>query len=126
MPVGEIRIRGAAEVEKAFLDVRREVLAEIRPALRGIAKGVARDAENKAEANISHIGAKWSRMRIGVTVKTVYVAPKQRRHGGSPRKNLAPLLMNKAMQPALDENQDEIVRRLGEVVEVSAARHGFL
>jgi hypothetical protein len=121
----QIRIRGAAELERAFLQLRREVLTEIKPALREIADAVRADAQQRAGAEISHIGPRWSRMRVGVTTKVVYVAPASRRRGGSPRPNLAGLLMNKAMQPALDAKQEAVMTRLDELINVSSARAGF-
>lgn len=125
MAAGQIRIKGQAEVEAAFLSLRKEVLAELRPALREIAQPVRELASEKAMENIRNIGAAWSRMRVGVTTKVVYIAPTSRRHGGSPRPNLAALLMDKAMQPALDESQGEIVAKLDALVDLSAARSGF-
>lgn len=125
MPAGEIRVKGAAELERAFRGLRREVLAELKPALREIAEVVRSDAEQRAAASISHIGPKWGRMRVGMTTSVVYVAPKSRRHGGSPRPNLGGLLMTKAMQPAMDENKEAVVARLDALVEASAAAHGF-
>lgn len=120
----EIRIKGAKELEAAFMQLRREVLAEIRPALREITETVRVDAEQRSMHEISHIGATWSRMRIGLVVKGAYVAPKSRRRGGSPRRNLAGLL-DRAMQEAVDAKQDEVFRRLEEVVSTSASRAGF-
>jgi hypothetical protein len=50
-------------------------------------------------------------MRVGVTRHTVYVAPKQRAGRGGPgrgRPNLAGLLMDRAMLPALKTNAPRI------------------
>jgi hypothetical protein len=120
-----IRIRGQAELEAAFLQVRREVLAEIKPVLKEIGGEVAKDAQSRAGTEIRNIGPRWARMRVGVTMKGVYVAPTSKRRGGSPRPNLAGLLMDRAMQPALDAKQDAAYARLDELVNVSSARAGF-
>lgn len=120
-----MRLKGGAELERAFLQLRREVLAELKPALREIADVVRSDAEQRAGANIENIGPRWQRMRVGVTAKVVYVAPTSRRHGGSPRPNLGGLLMDQAMQPALDANQEAVVARLDALVNASAAFAGF-
>lgn len=120
-----IRIKGDKELERAFLELRREVLSELRPALRKIGEGVRTLAEQKATANISHIGPTWGRMRIGVTTRLYYVAPRARPHGGSPRPNLAGLLMTRAMVPAADEKQDEMVTAVEALVDASARRNGF-
>lgn len=120
-----IQVKGAAELEAAFLSLRREVLTELRPALREIGELVRADAERKADSGISHIGPAWGRMRLGVTLESVYITPRSRRQGGSPRPNLAGLLMDRAMQPALDENQEAAVARLDLLVEASAHKSGF-
>lgn len=75
-------------------------------------------------------GDRWSEMRIGFTrsAAVMYLAPKARRRRGSPktraRPNLANLLMDKAMQAALDLQQGEVVRRLDDVVEGVVERMG--
>ena len=120
-----IRIKGQAELERAFMELRREVLTEMRPTLRKVAEPVRALAEEKADTSIRNIGPRWGRMRTGVTVRGVYVAPRSKRQGGSPRPNLAGLLMDRAMQPALDEKQDEVVAAFGLMVDESAVRNGF-
>lgn len=56
----------------------------------------------------------WWRMRVGVTTKLVYVAPVQRGvkvRGRDSRRRLqfANLLMDRAMEPALERNQEAAV-----------------
>lgn len=121
----EVAIKGREELERAFLEVRREVLLELKPAIAQVANEVRQDAETRAGAEISNIGPRWQRMRLGVTLKAVYIAPRSRRQGGSPRKNLAGLLMDRAMQPALDEHGEKVVHRISEVCDAAAARHLF-
>lgn len=76
------------------------------------AGGPVRDqAEHLAQTDI-RAGAKWSRMKIGVTMRSVYIAPAGRRSGGSPRPNFAGVLMRKAMLPAVEQKKDESVARL--------------
>jgi hypothetical protein len=53
-------------------------------------------------------GPDWSQMRVGVTRSLVYVAPKQRRRRGNGRPNLATRLRDDALDPALEQNIDEI------------------
>jgi hypothetical protein len=126
---GRVVIHGQKELERAFLQLRRETLAEIRPVLRELGKIVADDAERRAGSEISNIGPRWQRMRVGVTVKAVYVVPRQRgiKQSGDPRKrpNLSPLMMNRAMQPALDAHQAEVFERFEALVDETAAANGF-
>ena len=119
-----IIVRGRAELEKAFLELRREVLREIKPALLTAAEPARRDAETIARENISNLGYPWSQMRIGATPRGVYIAPKSKRRRGSRRPNLAPLLA-KSMQQAADQNQEKVVKAISVAVDVAAARTGF-
>jgi hypothetical protein len=122
----DIVVKGQKELEASFMELRKETLTEMRPALLALAEPVRSDAQTLAGTQITNIGMRWSRMRIGATVSGVYVAPTSRRRGGSPRRNLAGLLMDDAMQPALDRNQAEIVSKLDEVVNAWSAKAGLL
>lgn len=75
--------------------------------MRQTARPVAVTAEELATREIPNIGKKWPKMRVGVTTRVVYVAPRQKgvkRRGDQPRRrpNLADLLMGRAMQPSLE------------------------
>lgn len=123
----DIIVRGRAEVERAFLDLRKEVLLGIKPALLEAVKPAAAEASRNMDADISNIGDRWDQVRVGATVKGVYLAPKQRRgrNRNLARPNLAPLL-TKAMQQAVDDNQEKIVEAISLVIDAAAARNGFL
>jgi hypothetical protein len=125
MSEAHIRIRGQRELEAAFMDVRREVVKELRPALLAAAEPVRSEAQSLAVQGIRNIGPQWSRMRIGATPKAVYLAPRSKRRSGSPRPNLAWGLAL-AMQNALEAKQEEVIAAVTVVVDVSAARNGFL
>lgn len=123
MAVSEVRVRGLAELNRALRRTDRDVRAGIRKELRGVAEPVRAQAEQLAASEIRNIGHDWSRMRVGITTDTVYVAPRKRgvKRGANKRKNLAPLLMDRAMQPALDDNTGLVERRfeamLGQVTD---------
>jgi len=121
----EIRWDGIDRVTAAFEEVRREVLKEMRPALRAIGQKVSKDAQNRASSEIANIGNKWNRMRVGVTLKGVYVAPASRRRGGSPRRNLGGLLMTRAMQPALDANKELAYAEFDALIDRAKDHAGF-
>ncbi len=78
MAAAGIRVEGLAELHRALRLADRQQRLGIRKAERQVAEPVAREAEQLAVRQISHIGVPWSRMRIGITQKLVYVAPKQR------------------------------------------------
>lgn len=105
-----IKVAGIREVNFAFKEVGGKIPAEMRATLRAVAEPVRSRAEQLGESNITNIGSVWERMRVGVTASSVYVAPKTRRKGGSPRPNLAPLLLNEAMEPALEQSTVAVVR----------------
>ena len=112
---GEVYVRGMRELSRAFAYADRDSRRELRAAFREVAEPVARDAESLAVARIRRmpLSPRWSLMRVGVTRTAVYVAPKQRGvkvRGPDPRKrrNLADLMMDRAMEPALEQNQHEI------------------
>ena len=111
---GEVYVRGMRELSRAFAYADRDSRRELRAAFREVAEPVARDAESLAIARIRRmpLSPRWSLMRVGVTRTAVYVAPKQRgvRRRDDPhrRPNLADLMMDRAMEPALEQNQHEI------------------
>lgn len=86
--------------------VKRELTAE----LRKVAEPIRADAESLAASRIPRIGLRWPRMRVGVTQKLVYVAPRERgvrARGPDPRRRpkFADLMEQRAMDPALKKNE---------------------
>ncbi len=115
-----LHVKGLSELHRALKVADKETRLGIRKVERQVAEPVRVDAQQLATREISHIGTEWARMRIGITQKLVYVAPKQRRKKGTPRPNLAKLLMDKAMQPALDKHASEIERNFEEALDQMA------
>jgi hypothetical protein len=108
-------IHGLAEVSAAFADAGPDATRELRGGLSKAAEPVARDAEGLALGQIRKMTSDWSEMRVGVLTRVVYVAPKKRGiRGDSPRKRpkFAPLLMARAMEPALQRNENRVVHTL--------------
>jgi hypothetical protein len=105
----------------------RETRLGVRRELRKVAAPVAADAEALALSTIRNMARspKWARMRVGVTRQLVYVAPRQKgvrgRGGrGGRRPNLADLLMDRAMLPALHRHEAETEQRLEHMLDVIA------
>lgn len=120
--VGEtLRVEGLADLNDAFRLADRKVRREKNDQLRELAEPVRVDAQTLAVSSIRRIGLPWSQMRVGVTRTSVYVAPRQRgaRFRDRKRPNLAGLLLDRAMLPALRINEAQIAsgvdRWLGEV-----------
>jgi hypothetical protein len=118
-------VRGLRELNRAFKQVDKDLRKELRDELKDVAEPVRSTAEMLAGQSIRNIGPVWERMRTGLTTKVVYVAPKAKRHGGSPRPNLAGLLMDRAMQPALDQHEHDIVNRFERMLDRVGNKNGF-
>lgn len=116
-----VRVEGLRELSRAFALADKAERRMFRQSLRDVAEPVRADAEALAVSRISRIGLPWSRMRVGVTRTSVYVAPRERgtRTPTRSRPKLASLLMDRAMQPALDAHVEEVEeatdRMLGDV-----------
>jgi hypothetical protein len=116
-------VKGLRELQFAFAHADRQTRLGLRTGLRHVAEPVQRDAEQLAASLISGMARspRWSRMRIGVTRRLVYVAPRQKgaRGRGNPRgrPNLADLMMERAMQPALERNEAYIERSVEELLD---------
>lgn len=112
-----IRVEGLRELNRAFRLAGSGIGRDLRSALESAAEPVRQDAQQRALSSIPRIGVPWSRMRVGITQRMVYVAPVERGvkgHGRErfKRRNFAPLLLNRAMQPAFDANRDRVVREV--------------
>ena len=113
-----IEVKGFRQMRKALRNADKDLDKGLRTTLRKTAEPVRADAESRAGSQITNIGPKWGRMRIGVTQSAVYVAPRERgRKGRLKRPNLAPLLMDRAMQPALEAHADDIEREIGDMLD---------
>lgn len=122
MPASAVRVNEFRELDRAFGKADKTLRKELRDAYKDAAEPVARDAEHLALLEIDNIGVRWSRMRIGATQRAVWVAPvargvKSRGRERFRRPNLAGLLLDRAMEPALEQNVSEIVHRFEDVLD---------
>ena len=125
-----VQVEGLRELNRAFARLGKDANKQMRGELKKVAEPVASDAHQLAASRIRNIGPKWSEMRVGVTQRLVYVVPKQRgrlsrRNPKLKRPNMAPLLMTRAMLPALHENEQRIVQRLENLLDRLADENGF-
>lgn len=115
MPASEaVQVQGLRELTRAFSAADKTLAKELRVSLRAAAEPVRADAERLAVETIQRIGVPWSRMRIGVTTTSVYLAPRQRgaKLPNHRRPNLAALLLGRSMEPALAQNEPEVVAKI--------------
>lgn len=106
-----VTVRGLRELEILFADFGKDAKRELNVELRKIAEPIRADAQSLAVSGIPRIGPKWSKMRVGVTRTLVYVAPRQRGvRAGSPRSRpkFAQLMLDRAMDPALERNRGRV------------------
>jgi hypothetical protein len=119
-----LRVTGLRSLNTALARAERDVRVGLRREQREVAQPVARDASAMARGRIRNIGPVWSQTRIGLTRRSVYVATKPRglRAGPAKRPNLAPLLMGRALRPALERNRGQIRRDFEQVLATAARR----
>lgn len=108
-----VTVRGLRELEITFQALGKEAKRALNAELRNVAEPIRSDAQSLAASGIPRIGPKWSRMRVGVTRTLVYVAPREkgvRGRGADPgrRPKFADLLLDRAMDPALEKNKPRI------------------
>jgi hypothetical protein len=121
---GTVRVRGLTELQSALKGCEVDVRQFDRKVLKQVGDPVAREAEQVAQSTIRNIGGPWSRMRVGLTSRLVYVAPAQRGGRGNSRPNLARLL-GRAMEQALAVKEPEVIAKLERALDEIGARHGF-
>ena len=116
-----IRVEGLRELQRAFKCADGTLQKDFRASLRAAAEPVRASAESLAVEKIRRIGVPWSRMRVGVTQREVYVAPVKRGQKGRDqrlrRPNLFDLLMGRALEPALDRNIGKVEANVEKVLE---------
>lgn len=104
-------------MQRAFALANRSLSLELRKGLRESAEPVRADAQALAGDRIRNMTESWSRMRVGVTRTSVYVAPRSRGQGGRrKRRNLFELMIGRSLEPALDANVQDVTDRLDDVL----------
>ena len=120
-----VRVKGLRELDRAFAHLSRDTQKAVRAELAAVGEPVREVAEHLAVTNITNIGDRWSRMRLGVTSKLVYVAPRARSRRRTKRPNLAVLLLKDAMIPAVERSEPAVVAGLELVLDRLSVREGF-
>lgn len=123
-----IEIEGFSELAKALARTGPDVRRALNAGLKGLAEPIARDAEQFAEAGITGLARKrtsdWGAMRVGVArgFSLVYVAPRERGRlgrGDDPlrRPAFADVLIEKAMDPAVEANEAGVIAGAEKIVD---------
>jgi hypothetical protein len=117
---GAVRVEGLSGLLRAFAAADKTLRDDLKDALQEAAAPVRRAAQSKAVS--LGAGTDWSRMRVGAYSSVVYVAPVERgvQGRGNQRKRrpkFGTRLMDRAMQPALEQNKAEVERRLDGLID---------
>jgi hypothetical protein len=129
MATGAVRVRGLRELTRAFKKISKDLDKELTNELKEAAEPVRSGAEKLALGRIRNMprSPHYAGMRVGVSKAqgAVYVVPAWRRRGGSGRANLKTLLLERAMDPALEENQGEVLDKVDRMLGRLAGHQGF-
>ena len=120
-----LTVRGLRELQVLFAAAGPVANRTLKDTLRQVAEPIRADSESLARSNIPRVGVAWSRMRVGVTRKAVYVAPRERgTRGRTPhsRPKFADLMERRAMTPALEQNKAQIHQRVDDAFSVLAEK----
>lgn len=113
MPIEAVEVENLSGLQETFAFAGREVKGELNGVLKGLAEPVRVTAQGLALSEIPRMTLAWSRMRVGITPGTVYVAPAKRGVRGPDnrrrRRNLFDLLLHRALEPALGRNLSGVV-----------------
>ena len=129
-----IQVDGLANLRLAFDAANRALRDDLDDALEEAAAPVRTDSQALAGTAITRMpaGSPWTRMRIGSSRAVVYVAPVERGAKGRGnqrfrRPRFKPLMLSRALEPALARNRQNVIRRLdGLLAEVKRVweKHG--
>ena len=128
MATGAVRVTGLAELQRAFRKIDKGLSKELRDSLKKAADPVADLAQSYALGRIRNMprSPDWADMRVGVSGKAVvYIVPRRKNRGGPGRANLKGLLLERAMDPAVMEKQDEVVGEVDKMLGRLAGQAGF-
>jgi hypothetical protein len=127
---GAIAVKGLKELTRDFKRMSKDLDKGLTKELQRAAEPAAQKAEELALGKIRNMprSPHWAGMRIGVARArgVVYMVPAARRSSRRARPNLSPLLLERAMQPAVEDTAPEIIDRMGDFIDRIADGNGFV
>lgn len=119
-----ISIKGYQNVIRSYAKVGKAASKNMRKRLRDAGEPVRAKAQELGPRNIRNLRASptptgrsdWAAVRLGVTQRFVYIAPRERgrtRNEHKRRPNFKGLEIGKAYEPALAIERDEVIDRFG-------------
>ncbi len=114
-----IQVRGLANVQRALRNAEKDTRLGIRKELREFAEPTRVTVESLAVSEIPNVGLAWTRMRVATTQRSIFVVPRARstKQQNRKRPHFSRLMMDRAMQPALDQHEPELVRDFNDMLE---------
>lgn len=131
MATGGVKVKGLRETTRAFNKIEGDLTEELTDGLKQAAEPVRAAAEKKAVEQIRNMphGSPWAEQQTVVSKRTAlaYIRPAKRatRNPTRKRKNLADLLMGRAMEPALQENEERVKEKVEDVLDRLGREAGF-
>jgi len=127
MPYTGIRMEGLRDLQVMAEVSESKIVAEIPERIRQAAEPIRVHAQDLASAKIRNITPAWQEIKLGTTLRSVYVAPAAHRRRGShlTRPNLGRLLVTRALQPAVDEGLESVAAALQSLVDEVFAEQGL-
>lgn len=121
MATRAVSVIGLRELEAAFAVYDRRLSRGLKEVLEAAAEPVRQDAQSLAIQRIPKVTLPWSRMRTGVRSSVAFIAPEKRGRKGTlgrrySRPNFKGLLLERAMEPALEQNRDDVEREFEEAL----------
>lgn len=117
------------ELIEANVSIAGRIDDELIDELEQAAKPAETTAESLAVTTIRNMprSPQWANMRIGVSrpESIVYMVPFQRGRKQARRPNLANLLLQRAMEPALEQTAPEIEKQVDKMMVRLAASNGY-
>ena len=122
-----LRVSGYRELQRAFGEYDKDAKKALASELRLVADSVRGEAERLASSEISRMTEPWAHMRVGITSKSVYVAPKKRgtKNPSLRRSGFGNRLFDSALYPALVANVDSVGRDLDSLLGRVGRANGF-
>ena len=121
MATGSVKVKGLRELRREFKRVSKDADKEVRDGLKQAAAPVREEAANLFERYDARSAAGY---RVSVRGRVVTVQQSRRRTTGQ-HPEFGALQMRRALIPALQRREDEVVEGVERVLDQLADRSGF-
>lgn len=128
--VATLKVEGLQPLIRSFKNMGGDVHKELNDSLRAAAAPVETDAEHLAMTRIRNMprSPHWAGMRIGVSVArgVVFMVPAARSKRTRKRRKFGDLLLERAMDPALERNAVKVEHEVDRMLGRLAGENGFV